>query len=458
MSLFPRTTPRVLPLALIVACAVARPPPAPAAPGAARGQGAGARPASRHRPSVAPAPRPARARGTTAARGGARLQGGRAARRDPLAAHLPVLASLDRLTAGLHRRGDGVEIFLKGGTLRRVIAAAGRGEPPRFDDIDLVIVGLPVPRALEAVQRAFPEVDPARDLVEKPGFLPGVRHVQIEVPPGWRRAALQLDLAIYEPDQRAAARVLAEPYPGISFAKLKLEVPRGARLSDLLRKASRPASARRMRELRDPDGTGRIDLTRGWIRVRRLAGQDDRLPEGILQGMYLVAKYGDLRLAPETEALYRELGAADYTRFFAAEGLPPGRAAVRTNYLLSVFREDAGRDPARALELGRSVGLWGKVLPGMERVSRDEARWRRTVARVDRAYRQASAQPGRLGRAWVFGALLAELPSEAAARRALSRLSLPQSATPGARATRAEILAAYRQHRAEADGALAPLR
>ena len=186
------------------------------------------------------------------------------------------------------------------------------------------------------------------------------------------------------------------------------------------------------------------------------ARQRGRLPEGILQALYLVGKEPGLELARDTARLYRRLDAADYRQFFAAGGLGEGRARVRANYLMSAFRTDPGRAVDRVLELGRTVGLWQKALPGMEQVVADPVRWRRTVDRVTVAHRRASAS-GRGGREWVFGALLAELPDEAAARRAISTLRLPERPTPGAPASRAGILAAYRQHRAERDGRLRPV-
>ena len=191
--------------------------------------------------------------------------------------------------------------------------------------------------------------------------------------------------------------------------------------------------------------------------VRAVSEQRERLAEGVLQSLYLVGRYGQLGLTQETAAVYRELPAADYRAYFAAEGLPRSCAVVRTNHLLCVFREGPGRHMSRALQLGRAIDVWRKILPGLERVTADDAAWCRTVRRVERAYLQATAQPDRLGRSWVFGSLLADLPGVAEARRAMSLLAIDEYAEPGVRACRADILRSWRQHRAEVEGRLRPL-
>jgi len=179
--------------------------------------------------------------------------------------------------------------------------------------------------------------------------------------------------------------------------------------------------------------------------------EHDRLAEGILCSLDLVGRHPDLHLAAETAAAYRSLDADALRRFFSGCDLPAGRESARAMHLLTVFRGAPGRNVTRVLELGRSLGLWGKVLPGMDEVTDDEAAWCRTVERVRTAYREACTHPGRLSREWVFGALLAELPDEDAARRALGHLALPDEPEALSCGSRAAILASYRQHRAEAN-------
>lgn len=134
--------------------------------------------------------------------------------------------------------------------------------------------------------------------------------------------------------------------------------------------------------------------------------------------------------------------AEELVGFLAGDGPGSDLARVRTGYLLSAFRTDAGRDPRSTLEVGRQVELWSKVLPGMDAVTSSPARWRRTVARVGAAYdraRQPGAAPERTTREWVFGALLSELATPAAADRALTHLSLLPD-------QRARILRSYDHH------------
>ena len=359
--------------------------------------------------------------------------------RNPVRANRTELAAVDRLIAGLHAKGDHVEISLKGSTLYRTLAAIDRGKRPRYTDVDLAIHGVRESDALHAVKRAFPEVDLARDVVRKPAFLHGVTHVQVEVPATATRRALQLDLSLFEPGQSdASAR---RSFPGVSFTKMRLAIPAGTRLSDLLRRTW-IRGGRGVPELRDPDRTGTSDIRRGLLRVNPISTARARLPEGLFHGMYLIGKRAGFRFHRGTAKVYREMPAEELVRFLAGDGPGSDLARVRTGYLLSAFRTDAGRDPRSTLEVGREVELWGKVLPGMDAVTSNAARWHRTVARVDAAYRSArqpGAAPERTTREWVFGALLSELATPAAAGRAITHLSLEPE-------QRARILRSYDHH------------
>ena len=85
----------------------------------------------------------------------------------------------------------------------------------------------------------------------------------------------------------------------------------------------------------------------------------------------------------------------------------------------------------------------------MGAITRDEARWQRTVDRVADAHALSTSklaggdENGRWNRAWIFGALLSELPSRAAAESAIRFLRLPEGQRASPPFGREQILAGY---------------
>src|SRR5690606_29693297 len=162
----------------------------------------------------------------------------------------------------------------------------------------------------------------------------------------------QLDLAIYPPAHAEAARILRRPFPGVAFGKLKLDFPRTERASIVLGRLTRVSRARRVATLSDPDWLAVVDVVDGGLRFVPVGGSGERLAEGIMQSLELMAKARRRSVGPRTAALFRALEAPDFRAFFAGAGVPRARREVRTGYLLSIFRENAGGSPARGLEVG----------------------------------------------------------------------------------------------------------
>lgn len=207
-----------------------------------------------------------------------------------------------------------------------------------------------------------------------------------------------------------------------------------------------------MPQLRNPSGRGIKDLLSHKIHVKATPDMDPgRVVEGLMHAAYLVGKKGrGLRLDNETRRMYAQLDGGTLRAFFTQQLSDANVAGRRAGYVLSAFRPNEKRNPLPMLRMGRRTGLWQKLLPGMSEVTNDVGRWRRTLQMVRHAHRYATAgreQSSELWtREWAMGALLSQLPSRSAARRALSTLHLPARSNPGKVSQRfsvAGVLKAY---------------
>ncbi len=338
----------------------------------------------------------------------------RVARRNPLLARSwRRLRSVDALIEGIHASADGTRVQLTGSSLYETVGGLERGTSPTFRDIDLRVGGASVDAVLSQVQRAYPDVDLARDVVIEPGYEPGVSHVQVAVGSP-RGPPTQLDLSIY-PD----AAALDAPHQWVTTAKLKLEVGRGERLSSLLHTASHFEGARGMRQLRDPSGTGVRDLANGVLRVHvEPTARRGRAVEGLLHTLYLAGRDRSLRVHPSTLRRMNTTSTRTLRRFFDPRRAGRSFAAVRARYVLGVVRR-TGRNLRRGLSLARSTGLLARMFPSLARVTSDPATFDRTLALVESAVPDAQLDD-RLARARRLGALFAGA-DPAAVQRDLAR-------------------------------------
>ncbi|MCC6746898.1 MAG: hypothetical protein IT371_04520 [Deltaproteobacteria bacterium] len=335
------------------------------------------------------------------------------------------LGARQRLAAGTSQAGprlDDLDLGLDVSSAVERTRAAMRQRPPLFarrrspEQIDRLAVERVVAEVIRTVRAHFPEVRARGRITRKPSYRPGVVHVQFETR-GADGRAMQLDCSLYT--QRGAYR---RPHQYISVAKLKLAVPPGARLTDLLHELTDFEAARRMPELKDP-AEGTRDLMANVLAVRRERTQSPRLTtpdlmHGALHALYLLNRR-EMEIDPESVQAIRELTPRGVRGFF--QGGTADQQRRRALYVFSPFRVGEGRRSFRVVaEIGAELELWPKVFRGLAVVVRDGARWERTLARLEFAHAHAErvrlAQgQGSVGWARVFAvaALLSDLsPSE----------------------------------------------
>ncbi len=301
-------------------------------------------------------------------------------------------------------------------------------------DIDIRLVGISVEDAIRSVRNSFPGLKPI-DVREKAPYLEGVRHVQVDLKNA-EFANTQLDLSVYE-----NPTLFDKPHQWITFAKVKLEVRPGAKLSHVVRRIEKKRTVENEHVL-DPSKTGMKDLQRGRLKVHQETGASQaRLPEGLLHAMYLVGKPRPLEMGLDSIRLYQEMGAPVLADFFSPALHGEKIAGRRFGYILSSFRVQSDRTIQRSIELGRRTGFWRKVLPEMSRVTSFVKAWRLVSRRVKLA--QTSARLSGKSRAYVFGAFLSEL-SVGEFEAVLARFAVPERESPAGILWAEDIREGYR--------------
>lgn len=338
--------------------------------------------------------------------------------------HQPFLEGVDRLLGGLYRKAERRNlpgqlrsvspIQLTGSSVYGAAASARKGKIPRFDDIDLRMVGVTEDEVRAGILAEFPEAE--GHITVEPAYLPGLIHMQADVGPR------QLDISIYP-----NAKAYLAPHQRLSIAALKVNVGRDPRLLATLRGLVTGVQAREHRArnvLYDPAGTGLEDAEDGIVRSYDMAGMDStRAPEALLHAAYWKGKTEDeISIDPRTEQDFRSMSQKQITSFFGSND--PEVARARRNYVFSILRVKAGRNPNAVLAFLRQTGALGKILPGMGDVARSPAAWQVTRLISHEAFLQtmrvSRKTDPRWGREIMLGALLSGLDSRQAADRALS--------------------------------------
>ncbi len=342
--------------------------------------------------------------------------------------HQPFFDRVDRLLGGLHgkaiKRGNRPDklnsmspIQLTGSAVYGVAASLRKNMLPKFDDIDLRMVGVTPDEVRAAIVAEFPEA--ADRITVEPAYLPGLVHMQAEI--GDR----QLDISIY-PNKRT----YLAPHQRLSIAALKLNVNPENRLLPTLRGLLNSTQAREHRTRRlisDPAGTGLEDAEDGFVRTYVQPGMDPRrAPEGLLHAAYWTGKVDDgVQLEERTEAEFRRMPEKQFRQFFGTKDAEVARA--RRNYVFSVLRVKPGRNPAEVLVFLRDTGALPKILPGMEAVVDAPEAWRTTTLVATRAYTAALKASNKTDPRWarevMLAAVLSGMPSRVGAARALDQFT-----------------------------------
>jgi len=290
-----------------------------------------------------------------------------------------------------------------GSTLYTAIGALERGRSlKRFDDIDLRVSGVSVSQAVDLVRRVYP--GESTTIERGVPYINGVVHLKVTVPRAG--SPLRVDLSVY-PKGVFGIHVLDKAHQWVTFTKLKLELPKGVAPSFLLDRLSRPSEMTQVGELRDPSGRGLADLMAGVIHVDVETGMPKgRVLEGLLQTMYVAGKTR-FAVDDETLALFGRFDPVMVRGFFDPWKGDSSLAPRRSRYLVNAFKPTRERRVGPSLDVGRRTGLWTKLFPELGPTTTNDKLWSRLVTTVVTAHKQAITQE--LGRAFVFGALLAPL-------------------------------------------------
>ena len=338
--------------------------------------------------------------------------------------HAPFLDGVDHMLGTLYRKAERRNlpnqlktvspIQLTGSSVYGAAASARKGKIPKFDDIDLRMVGVTEHEVRAAILAQFPEAE--GHITVEPAYLPGLIHMQADIGPR------QLDISIYP-----NAKAYLAPHQRLSIAALKLNLGKNARLLPTLRGLVTGVQAREHRArnvLFDPAGTGLEDAEDGIVRSYDMTGMDTtRAPEALLHAAYWKGKTEDeITIDGRTEQDFRAMPQKQITSFFGASD--PEVARARRNYVFSILRVKSGRNPNEVLSFLRSTGALGKILPGMGEVARSPGTWQVTRLLAHEAFfstLQASRRSDpRWGREVMLGALLSGLDSRQAADNALA--------------------------------------